>query len=110
MREVDAIVADGLTQEQVDKLRLLDNKLNESEWDIDLLLEDVPSFEWDGFDIDWELPELDDDEPEVIEDEAPEPPEEPKTKMGDLYQLGRHRLLCGDATKVEDLERLLGGG
>lgn len=109
MREVDAVVADGLTQEQVDKLRLLDNKLNESEWDIDLLLEDVPSFDWDGFDIDWELPELDEDEPEVIEDEAPEPPEEPKTKPGDLYQLGRHRLLCGDATKIEDLERLMGG-
>lgn len=109
MREVDAIVADGLTQEQVDKLRLLDNKLNESEWDIDFLLEDVPSLDWDGFDIDWELPELDDDDAEVIEDEAPEPPEEPKTKPGDLYQLGRHRLLCGDATKVSDLERLLGG-
>ncbi len=109
MREVDAIIADNLTQEQVDKLRLLDNKLNESEWDIDLLLEDVPSFDWDGFDIDWDLPELAEDEPEVIEDEAPEPPEEPKTKPGDLYQLGRHRLLCGDATKISDIERLLGG-
>lgn len=109
MREVSAIRVDELTQEQVDKLRLLDNKLNESEWDFDLLLEDIPAFDWDGFDIDWELPEIDDDDTEVIEDEVPEVPEEPKTKAGDLYKLGRHRLLCGDATKIEDLERLMGG-
>lgn len=110
MREVDAIVADGLTQEQVDKLRLLDNKLNESEWDMDLLLEDIPSLDWDGFDIDWDLPEQTEEEAEVIEDEAPEPPKEPFTKEGYLYQLGRHRLLCGDATKIADLQKLLGGG
>lgn len=109
MHEVECIRVDELTEEQVDKLRLLDNKLNESEWDIDLLLEDIPKFDWDGFDLDWELPELD-DPVEIIEDEVPEAPEEPRTKEGDLYQLGRHRLLCGDATRVEDLERLLGGG
>jgi len=39
----------------------------------------------------------------------PEPPEEPITKPGDLWILGRHRLLCGDATKKEDVERLMGG-
>lgn len=47
--------------------------------------------------------------PEIAEDEVPEPPKEPKSKLGDLYQLGNHRLLCGDATKIEDVERLMDG-
>ncbi len=42
-------------------------------------------------------------------DEAPEPPEEPETKPGDLYALGEHRLLCGDATSATDVERLMAG-
>lgn len=46
---------------------------------------------------------------EVVEDEVPEAPGEPITKVGDLWILGRHRLLCGDSTKAEDVERLLGG-
>ena len=57
MNDVPVVRMDDLTPEQVDKLRLLDNKLNESEWDFDLLAEDVPQLDWDGFDIDWELPE-----------------------------------------------------
>jgi DNA modification methylase len=48
-------------------------------------------------------------EPEIVEDEAPEPPVEPKSKLGEVYQLGRHRLVAGDATKIEDVERLMGG-
>lgn len=110
MREVDAIVADGLTQEQVDKLRLLDNKLNESEWDMDLLLEDIPELDFSDFDIDWGLPDVEEEPKEIIEDEVPEVSEEVKAKYGDLYKLGNHRLLCGDATKISDLEKLLGGG
>ena len=46
---------------------------------------------------------------EVTEDEVPEPPAEPITKPGDLWILGNHRLLCGDSTKVEDVERLMAG-
>jgi site-specific DNA-methyltransferase (adenine-specific)/modification methylase len=46
---------------------------------------------------------------DVDEDEAPEPPAEPVTKPGDLLVLGRHRLLCGDSTKADDVARLLGG-
>jgi DNA modification methylase len=46
---------------------------------------------------------------EVVEDEAPEPPADPVTKPGDLWQLGEHRVLCGDSTKAEDVDRLLGG-
>ena len=48
-----------------------------------------------------------DNEKEVVEDEVPEPPADPITKPGDLWLLGEHRLLCGDSTKAEDVERLM---
>ena len=53
MKEVPVVRMDDLTQEQVDKLRLLDNKLNESEWDYDLLAEDIPALDFSDFDLDW---------------------------------------------------------
>ena len=60
---------------------------------------------------DIEIPELDikleDLAPEIVEDEVPEPPIEPLSKTGDLWLLGKHRILCGDATKEEDVKRLL---
>ena len=109
LKDVPVVRMDELTQEQVDKLRLLDNKLNESEWDFDLLLEDIPTLDFSNFDIDWGLPEEQEEEKEIIEDEAPEPPAEPKAKLGDLYMLGNHRLICGDSTDVNVIDRLMDG-
>ena len=109
LKEVPVVRMDELTQEQVDKLRLLDNKLNESEWDFDLLAEDVPTLDFSDFDIDWGLPEDIEENTEIEEDEAPEPPAEPKAKLGDLYILGNSRLICGDSTDVTVIDRLMDG-
>ena len=110
MSDVPVVRMDDLTPEQVDKLRLLDNKLNESEWDFDLLAEDVPQLDWDGFEIDWQLPEDSAaSQEDIIEDEAPEVPEEAKSQLGDLYILGNHRLICGDSTDINVIDRLMDG-
>ena len=99
---------EDLSPEEANKLRLLDNKLNESDWDMELLAEDIPELDFEGYDIDWELP-TPEDEDEIVEDEPPEPPEEPKAKLGEIYQLGEHRLMCGDSTKIEDVKKLTNG-
>ena len=85
--EVPVVKLEDLTSEEANKLRLLDNKLNESEWDFDLLSEDVPLLDFSEFDIDWGLPEEQSEEPEVQEDEVPEEVET-LCKLGDLWQLG----------------------
>ena len=108
MEKVPVLRMADLNDEQVQKLRLLDNKLNESEWDMDLLAEDIPLLDFSDFDIDWELPDIE-DEVEIVEDEVPELPEEPKSKLGEIYQLGNHRLICGDSTDIAVIDRLMDG-
>lgn len=100
-----------LSEEEAEKLRLLDNKLNESEWDMDLLAEYVPQLDFSDFDIDWGLPEDIEENTEIEEDEAPEVDEdaEPIAKLGDIWQLGRHRLMCGDSTDKATVELLMDG-
>ena len=97
-----------LTDEQANAYRLADNKLNESEWDMTLVVEELkglsePMLELTGFDKDLVL------EADENDDVVPYVPEEPVSKLGDLYQLGEHRVLCGDSTKLEDVERLMDG-
>jgi ParB-like chromosome segregation protein Spo0J len=73
MRTVPVVRMDDLDEEQVQKLRLLDNKLNESDWDFDLLGEDVPKLDFAGFDIDWGLAGLsiEDIDQEILNPEEP---------------------------------------
>jgi ParB-like chromosome segregation protein Spo0J len=88
LRTVPVLRMEELTEEQAQKLRLLDNKLNESEWDMELLAEDIPTLDFSDFDIDWGLPEEEETVEEIIEDEVPDVPEEVKSQLGDLWQLG----------------------
>lgn len=108
MEEVPCVCVDDLTPEQVNALRLVDNKSNESDWDFDLLAEELPGLDLSAFDFDWGLrDELDNS---VVEDDYdPAPPAEPKSKLGDVYQLGNHRLMCGDSTSLADVQKLVGG-
>jgi DNA modification methylase len=112
-------VAKDLTPEQIKAYRIADNKTNElSDWNYDLLpieLGDLQGMNYDlgllGFDQD-ELARLLD--PGVKDglcdpDEVPAPPDEATTRPGDLWLLGNHRLLCGDSSKPEDVDRLLDG-
>jgi site-specific DNA-methyltransferase (adenine-specific) len=110
LKTAPCIIADDLTEEQIKAFRLADNKVSEmAEWDFGLLEEELG----DIFDIDMEAFGFDlgeEEETEVVEDgfEA-RPPVEPKSKLGDIYQLGRHRLMCGDSTSITDVEKLMNG-
>lgn len=109
LREVPVVRMDDLTEEEVKQLRLLDNKLNESDWDFDLLMDEVGELDFDGFDLDWGFKEL--EESAVVEDEAPEPDMEnpPISKLGDVWLLGNHRIMCGDSTNEDDVAKLMNG-
>ena len=109
MEEVPCVCVDDLTPEQADALRLVDNKSNESDWDFDLLADELPGLDLSAFDFDWGLPE--DQQEEVIEDMAPAVDEEndPVAKSGDIWKLGEHRLMCGDSTSIDAVEALMGG-
>lgn len=104
-KEVNVKVVEGLSEEEKREFVIRDNIQN-GEWDFDVLAN-----EWDDLPLDdWgiELP-IADIEEEIVEDEAPEPPAEPKSKFGEIYQLGEHRLMCGDSTDVEQVAVLMGG-
>ncbi|MEQ9260583.1 MAG: DNA methyltransferase [Roseovarius sp.] len=120
LTEAPVIVLGHLTDAQRRAYRIADNKLAESPWDEALLsaeLNDLLAEDYDlsliGFD-DAELKALlaGEVDPETAsregEDDVPEAPETPISRPGDLWVLGKHRLLCGDATVATDVERLLG--
>ena len=98
---------------------IADNKLAlNAGWDDEMLFAEFEDLKEAGFDLEltgFTLEEIGKLTPEVVnegltdEDEAPPVPEEPKTKLGDIYQLGKHRLMCGDSTSIDHLERLCDG-
>ena len=99
-----------LTPEQTKKLRLLDNKLNESEWDFDLLKLDIEGLDFSNMTLDWGIEETLTQTP-VVEDEPPavDSSTPPRTKLGDIWVLGKHRLMCGDSTDKETVAKLMNG-
>ena len=119
MDEVPTIELDHLTDTQRKALVIADNKLAlNADWDTTLLTIELDELLKDGFALDIlgfnqdELTAL--LEPEQVdgltdEDAVPDVPEEPKTKLGDIYQLGNHRLMCGDSTSIDAVELLLDG-
>ena len=124
LSEVPVLRAEHLTPEQVKAYRIADNKLAElAVWDEELLAVDLSELENIGCDFEilgFEKEEVDSllDEymqldagalDEESEEETPEIDENIVIKRGDLIELGEHRLLCGDSTKMEDVERVLGG-
>lgn len=109
VKEIDVIVKAGLSEEQKRKYRILDNKTNEfAEWDIELLDIELEGLDFEGFDFGFDIGDKEEAH-EIIEDEVPEIDEEaePITKLGDIWQLGRHRLMCGDSTDAEAVLPLL---
>lgn len=111
MDKVPCIRLDNLTDEQRREYAIMHNKTAElSAWDFDLLAAEIDGLDFSGFDIDWGLP-ADEEETEITEDEPPEVDEEnePICKLGDIWQLGRHKLICGDSTDRATVERLMDG-
>ena len=114
IKEVPCIIADDLSEQQIKAYRLADNKVAEfAEWDFSILnleLDELIDFDMSTFGFEFD----DDNEPEEIEeddfnlDEALEEILEPQSKLGDIYQLGNHVLMCGDSTNEEDVKKLIG--
>jgi len=106
--EVPVVRMDKLTQKEIKALRLADNKLNESDWDMELVMPELADLDSDLVTITGFSPDLL-ISPDERDDEVPDLPEVPKAKRGELYALGPHRLFCGDSTELADVERLMDG-
>jgi DNA modification methylase len=120
LTEAPVIVLGHLTEAQRRAYRIADNRLVESPWDEALLAGELQQLAADDFDLslvgfsDAELDQLlafnaDDEGGAGGEEDIPEAPENPVSRPGDLWLLGPHRLLCGDATVITDLDRLMAG-
>lgn len=121
LEKVPTIELSGLTEEQKRAYILADNRLAlDAGWDEEMLKLEFAELEKEGFELsktgfsDEEINEMMaglDREVDGVEDvETPEPPKNPKTKRGEVWILGTHRLMCGDSTSVEDVQEVMGGG
>ncbi len=112
LETVPCVRLDHLTDEQRREYAIAHNATAElSFWDKDFLSEELADLDMSDFDFDFGLDELAEEETEIVEDEVPEVDEEnePITKLGDIWQLGRHRLMCGDSTDKATVELLMNG-
>jgi len=115
LKTIPVTIAD-LSPEKAKAYRIADNKTNEySDWDMGLLIQEFTDLLDNNYDL--ELTGFDSDELEKLivgekdgltdEDAVPETPEEPISKLGDIYKLGEHRLMCGDSTSINDVDKLM---
>lgn len=120
MTEVPVIVAEGWTDAQKRAYVIADNKLAlNAGWDNEMLSLEFGELEGLGFDLEltgFTLDEIDALKPVEItegltdEDEVPDVPADPVTKLGDVWVMGKHRLMCGDSTSIDAVEQLMDGG
>ena len=112
LKEVPCIIADDLNEAQIKAFRLADNKTAElATWDLSRLEEELAGIDMDMLQFGFEemeelLPDNAADDDFDIDDEMPE---EPFSQPGDIYELGPHRLMCGDSTDEKQVEALLDG-
>jgi DNA modification methylase len=118
-KEVPVIELSHLTESQKRAYVIADNQLAmNAGWDTSMLTLELADLKESEFNLDligFDAKELENLlEPEQVdgltdEDAVPDAPEEPKTKLGDIYQLGNHRLMCGDSTSIDAVEKLMDG-
>jgi DNA modification methylase len=119
-KDVPVVIASGWSDAKKRAYVIADNKLAlNAGWDDEMLkleLKDLQAMDYEmdliGFsaeDLEAMLNESETTEGLTDEDAVPDAPEEPKTKPGDIYQLGRHRLMCGDSTSIDAVEKLMDG-
>ena len=114
-KQVPITIAENLTKEQINAYRIADNRTNEeAKWDDELLKTELKELDYKDFDLkmtgfdDKQINDLLFEEKQGLTDDdaVPDTPEEPITKLGDIWQLGKHRLLCGDSTDSKHYEKL----
>ena len=116
LEKVPVIIADDLTDEQIKAFRLADNKTSEfAEWDLELLfseLSEINNLDMTLFgfnDEDYRLDDFEEDDEPIDNDvETGTEDVESTVQLGDVFQLGRHRLMCGDSTSEEAMAKLVG--
>jgi DNA modification methylase len=120
LAEVPVIVLDHLSDAQKKALVIADNKLaSNAGWDDEMLRLELGDLQEMGFDatltgfstdeLDALLNVIEGTDGLTDEDDVPEAPEEPTTRLGDVWILGKHRLMCGDSTSIDAVEKLMDG-